>query len=588
MNTFIDRLNILIDKEVASIEEEKQNTKESNKELVKVYDELKSDMSSLIYMKSEDLKRLINSFKIEDKDRLYKEILTIKKILTMNKDYKSTLRLFKKDKDSYNYFLEKFEEYNNKNSDSDPNIIKLDNKQSEYLKLKENLNKPSYNIKSKDITLLEKIFKHNTDEDSIEVLVELMNYENGKYKERLSKSKKKTSLELNDSNLEEVFKKYKYDYSKLEDKYKNYLKEKGNLKNIEDVFTTLENHEYPIIEDSYVLTSILLGSDSTTLDKVTNFARENKLIPKSLLDISGALLTQNNNINNKDDYSIMTTGSSLDFMRNITTLRENGISINYIYQGCKSILTMPNSLLVKNLDLFNKYGFSFEYKRKGVIDPSPCALLSEHFAEITDQFIEIHPDGLKYLTDNLSNLKTVSNPDALMFYNIYESYKNFKGNLNDPLDGPFRKVMEDGKPNYQLKSIITRNKPEYRNTYYMGITEEYKKEATNTIDIDIHNKDKFDEIIKNKKDIDISNSIFSNPYVVSINKYIDYDNALIYNFDGVRISRLKVLRIYNKLIKNGIEDSMDSFMYAITYKSILSELSYTKIYNCVKKEAEAR
>ena len=247
-----------------------------------------------------------------------------------------------------------------------------------------------------------------------------------------------------------------------------------------------------------------------------------------------------------------------------------------------------NDFIEMNLDLFNKYGFSFEYKRKGVIDPSPCALLSEHFAEITDQFIEIHPDGLKYLTDNLSNLKTVSNPDALMFYNIYESYKNFKGNLNDPLDGPFRKVMEDGKPNYQLKSIITRNKPEYRNTYYMGITEEYKKEATNTIDIDIHNKDKFDEIIKNKKDIDISNSIFSNPYVVSINKYIDYDNALIYNFDGVRISRLKVLRIYNKLIKNGIEDSMDSFMYAITYKSILSELSYTKIYNCVKKEAEAR
>ena len=73
MNTFIDRLNILIDKEVASIEEEKKNTKESNEELVKVYNELKNDMSSLIYMKSEDLKRLINSFKIEDKDRLYKD-----------------------------------------------------------------------------------------------------------------------------------------------------------------------------------------------------------------------------------------------------------------------------------------------------------------------------------------------------------------------------------------------------------------------------------------------------------------------------------------------------------------------------------
>ena len=175
-----------------------------------------------------------------------------------------------------------------------------------------------------------------------------------------------------------------------------------------------------------------------------------------------------------------------------------------------------------------------------------------------------------------------------MFYNIYESYKNFKGNINDPLDGPFRKVMEDGHPNYQLKAIITRNKPEYRNTYYMGITEEYKKEATNTMNIDIHNKNKFDEIINNSKDIDISNSIFNNPYIVSINKYIDNDNALIYNFDGVRISRLKVLRIYNKLIKNGIEDSLDSFMYSITYNSILSELGYTKIYNCVKKETENR
>lgn len=587
METFIEKLNKLIDKEINLLEEDKSNTAESNKELENLYNDLNNNIESLIYIKADNLKRIINRFNIEDKDRLYKEMLTIKKILTMNKDYKSTLRLFKKDKDSYKYFLEKFNDFNIYNKDNDPNIIKLSKKQAEYLKLKENLSSDNYTLKSKDITLLEKIFKYNTDEDTIEVLVELMNYENCKYKERLSKSRKKKTIEINSSNIEEVFSKHNYDFSNLEEKYKNYIQKNGNLMVIDSIFTTLENHEYPIIEDQYVLTSILLGSDTTTLEKVTNFARENKLIPKSLLDISGALLTQNDNTK-KDDYSIMTTGSSLDFMRNIITLRENGISINYIYQGCKSILTMPNKLLVKNLDLFNKYGFSFEYKRKGVIDPSPSALLSENFAPIADQFIEIHPDGLKYLTDNLSNLKTVSNPDALMFYNIYESFKNFKGNLNDPLDGPFRKVMEDGKPNYQLKAIITRNKPEYRNTYYMGITEEYKKEATNTIKIDIHNKDKFDEIVDKSIDIDISNSIFNNPYIESINKYIDYDNALIYNFEGVRISRLKVLRIYNKLIKSGVKDSIDSFMYAITYNSILSESNYEKIYNCIKKEVENR
>ena len=40
---------------------------------------------------------------------------------------------------------------------------------------------------------------------------------------------------------------------------------------------------------------------------------ENKLIPKSLLDISGAILTQNDN-ESDSDYSIMTKGSSIDFM----------------------------------------------------------------------------------------------------------------------------------------------------------------------------------------------------------------------------------------------------------------------------------
>lgn len=587
MEVFKEKIIKLIDKEIDFLELDKNSTKDSNKELEKLYENLNSNFEDLTYLKAEDLKKLINRFNIEDKDRLYKEMITIKKILTMNKDYKSTLRLFKKDKESFNYFLENFKEFNEHNKDNDPNLIKLSKKQEEYKKLKENLSKDNYIIKSKDVTLLERIFKNNTDDESIEALTELMEYENGKYKERLSKSKKKKSLELNNTNIEDLFKKYNYDFNKLDKDYQDYIISKGNLKTIDSIFSTLENHEYPIIEDQYVLTSILLGSDTTTLDKVTNFARENKLIPKSLLDISGALLTQNDNID-KDDFSIMTTGSSLDFMRNILTLKENGISINYIYQACKSVLTMPNKLLVKNLDLLNKYGFSIDYKRKGVIDPAPCSLLSEQFATIADQFIEIHPDGLKYLTDNLSNLKTVSNPDALMFYNIYESYKNFKGDLNDPLDGPFRQVMENGKPNYQLKAIITRNKPQYRNTYYMGITEDFKKEATNTIEIDIHGKDKFDEIIKNKEDVDISNSIFSNPYIESINKYIDYDNALIYNFNGVRISRLKVLRIYNKLIKNGIKDSLDSFMYAVTYNSILSSENFDKIYKCLKKEVENR
>ena len=576
----------IIDKQINELNNNIRRQHEKNNDLVELYNELKNDINRIIYVKDEDLKKIINKFEIEDKDKLYDEIETIKKILTMNKDYKSTLRLFKKNTKQFELFLDYFNILNEKLKVNDPEIDRINARIDKYNSLKNDIKEDNYKLKSKDIDLLEDIFTSNNDIESQKVLLELINFENKRFKDTVKKSKKKTSKKLTDTELEELFKLYDYNYKKLDDIYKDYLK-KNNIDNISKIFNALKNNDYPHIDNDYVLISILLGSSEETINKVTSFAKENKLIPKSLLDISGALITQNNN-DSSDEYSIMTKGSSIDFTKNIMTLKTAGISINYIFQSCKSILTMPNDLLEKNLDLFNKYGFSFDYKRRGVIDPSPCALMTNTFAEVTDAFIEVHKDGLKYLTDNLSNLKTVTNPNALMFYNIYESEKNYKGNIDDPEDGPFRKVMEEDKENLQLKAIITRNRPDYRDSYYKDIKEDNKYEKTHTIEIPIRNKDKYNEIINNNKDIEISNSIFNNSYIESIDKYIDEDSALIYNFNGTRISRLKVLRIYNILLKNGIKDSIDSFMYAITYNTIISKDNYDNLYRCVKKEIEAR
>ncbi len=582
-----EELKGLINKEILSLEKSKEEIKEYNEDLLELYNELEKDINRIVYLNKEDIKEIVDKLDIDNKDKLFEELETIKNILIMNKDYKSTLRLFKKNKDSYKYFIEKFNELNNTLKDNDPSINKINDKINDYNALISNIESNDYEISNKDLTLYEELFTNNTDKDSQSILLELINYENRTYRNKLNKSVEKDKEKLNEEDIIKLLDKYNYNYSDIEDKYKEYLITNGNLDNINEVLISLEENNYPKINDNYVLVSLLLGSSKETINEVTKFAKENKLIPDTLLDISGAIITQNN-IDKTDDYSIMIKGSSLDFMRNIMTLKNDGISINYIYQGCKSILTMPNELLVKNLDLFNKYGFSFDYKRRGIIDPSPAALLSTDFASIADKFIEIHEDGLKYLTDNLSNLKTVSNKDSLLFYNIYESAKEYKGNIDDPEDGPFRKVMEEGKENLQLKAIITRNNKKYRNTYYKGINKDNKKEITNTIDINFKDKDKYDNIIKNTKDLQISNSIFNNAYIQSINKYIDYDSALIYNFKGIRISRLKVLRIYNTLIKSGIKDSFDSLMYAITYNTIISRENYDKLSKCIKKEIEVR
>ena len=71
-----------------------------------------------------------------------------------------------------------------------------------------------------------------------------------------------------------------------------------------------------------------------------------------------------------------------------------------------------------------------------------------------------------------------------------------------------------------------------------------------------------------------------------MDKYLDTSNALIYNFKGIIISRLKVLRIYSMLLKNGIEDSIDAFLYSITYNTLISKEKYEQLFDYVKNEVE--
>lgn len=573
----------LIQKKLEELEKEIKSIESSVSSIEKVYLNLKEDINNIIYIDKKDLENIVSLFDIPKKEELLKELTTIKKILTMNKDYSSTLRLFKKNKESFAEFITYFESTIDtlKNNNKEKNAVLK--KQEEYESLIDNVISKNFQVDKKTIALLEPIFSKVEDKEQEEILLELIKYENENYKNVLDKSKLKDKATLAEEDLIQVFNKYGYNYKSLEKDYKEYLKDYGNLNNIDEVFLSLKENNYPLIRDSFVLTSILLGSNKETINIVTSFSREHKLIPKSLLDISGALLEQRDFNGNLDDYSYMTIGSSLDFMRNIITLKDAGLSINYIYQECKSILTMPNNLLKKNLELFNMYGFSFEYKRRGIIDPSPAALLSTNFSEVCDAFIEIHPLGLKYLTDNLSNAKTVSNPCALMFYNIYAAKKLEELNSED---SPFRKVLEENNENYQLKAIITRNRPDFRNTYYQDINEENKEKLTNTLQINRKGTKKYRNIIENDKNDYINDSIFNNAYIKSIDKYLSEENALYYDFKGIRISRLKVLRVYDKLLRNKVKESLDSFMFSITYNTIIDKEKYNVLLDCVSREIE--
>ncbi|MBQ8132242.1 MAG: hypothetical protein IJ193_07105 [Bacilli bacterium] len=582
-----EELKKLIDDEIEDLRVDLNQFSREYQKTIDFYHSLVDDPSKIVYSKNGDLKEYINHFDVEDKDAFFKDILSIKKIYTLNKDYESTLRLSRKEKKLFREFLDQLYAFSKTLTHNNDEKNKILEKIEKYNGLLGRVDGKPYIISSEDRKLFDSLFRHHNNEKGKVLLIELMNYEQKQFRYKKRHSKLRKIFNIDEEDLIQIFKKYDYRFKDLDDYYQFLLKKNGNLNTIDEVFSGLKDNLYPKVENPYVLTSLLLGSNRLTIDNVTSFSLENKLIPKSLLDISGALLIQTDFVDDGDEYSYMIQGSSLDFMNNIVTLKNAGLSINYIYQECKSILTMPNALLKKNLDLFYKYGFSFDYKRKGVVDPSPASLLSPNFAEICDAFIEVHPLGLKYITDNLSNLRTVSNPDGLLFYNIYMSGLNYDEKLkDDPNNGPFRKVVEDGSDNYQLKAMITRNMPGFKNQPYYGITEDNKKEITGTIEVPIPEKKKFDHIIEQNLDFMIYESIFNNPYIEAIDKYLDVNNALIYNFKGIIISRLKVLRIYSILLKKGIEDNLDAFLYAITYHSILREEDYICIVDLVKKEIE--
>ena len=90
------------------------------------------------------------------------------------------------------------------------------------------------------------------------------------------------------------------------------------------------------------------------------------------------------------------------------------------------------------------------------------------------------------------------------------------------------------------------------------------------------------EIIKNT-DLSIDIEIFDNEFIQNINVYSDKEEPLIYNFEGIRISKIKVLRIFNALLKNRVLADIDSFMFSITYNTIINQNDYNKLADIIKK-----
>ena len=541
----------------------------------------------------ETINDIIDSFSIsnDDKKQLKEDISTIMTILKLNNISGTTLVLDDSQINVLNKFTNYLHEYVVTRRDfatyENIDIEKITFLNDKYKSLATLLNNPKNKKFVSDISTLNILFDENnvSSDEKRDILLSIIKYNKSlfNYKKKEDESSITKYGDLDIDKVRVIFKKYDYDFDSFSDNFRNKVLGNGSFVRIREVLDSLSKYKFPKVLNEYTLMSLLLGSDKETISRCVSLATSNKLKVEQLLRIPGVLIKRQNGTilskrynkfrivgydsdNYKDEVYIV--GSFKDFEKNIYSLSKYGLSIKNVFNRCPLVLVIPNEILSDNLETFLEYGFTFKDRSNNLFDKAMPALLCNNLAEVIDQFIEIHPYGISYLRQNLSCIKTVSSCFDTMFYKIY--YSIMKKGINEA----FITVISNNKSFLCFKNLDSEE--------YLNINDNNKVEITNTIIPEFTDRGKYMEIIKNT-DLSIDFEIFDNEFIQNINVYSDKEEPLIYNFDGIRISKIKVLRIFNALLKNHVLANMDSFMFSVTYNTIINQNDYNRLADIIKK-----
>ncbi|MDY5992816.1 MAG: hypothetical protein SPJ06_02350 [Bacilli bacterium] len=541
----------------------------------------------------ETINDIIDSFSIsnDEKKQLKENISTIMTILKLNNISGTTLVLDDSQINVLNKFTNYLHEYVVTRRDfatyENIDIEKITFLNDKYKSLATLLNNPKNKKFVSDISTLNILFDENnvSSDERRDILLSIIKYNKSlfNYKKKEDESSITKYGDLDIDKVRAIFKKYDYDFDSYSESFRNKVLGNGSFVRIREVLDSLSKYKFPKVLNEYTLMSLLLGSDKETISRCVGLATSNKLKVEQLLRIPGVLIKRENGTilskrynkfrivgydsdNYKDEVYIV--GSFKDFEKNIYSLSKYGLSIKNVFNRCPLVLVIPNEILSDNLETFLEYGFTFKDRSNNLFDKAMPALLCNNLAEVIDQFIEIHPYGISYLRQNLSCIKTVSSCFDTMFYKIY--YSIMMNGINEA----FITVISNNKSFLCFKSLESEE--------YLNINDNNKAEITNTIIPEFTDRGKYMEIIKNT-DLSIDFEIFDNEFIQNINVYSDKEEPLIYNFDGIRISKIKVLRIFNALLKNHVLANMDSFMFSVTYNTIINQNDYNRLADIIKK-----
>ena len=100
---------------------------------------------------------------------------------------------------------------------------------------------------------------------------------------------------LDVNEVEELFKKYNYEFKKLKSKQQEFILNYASISNMDEVFETLNRLKFPhfdLPKESSKLATILINCDKATIEMVVDFSKSRGITPYDLTSLVPVLVEQ--------------------------------------------------------------------------------------------------------------------------------------------------------------------------------------------------------------------------------------------------------------------------------------------------------
>ncbi len=447
-------------------------------------------------------------------------------------------------------------------------------------------------IDSRDISYIVELLVKNGFQVSAQIeVLKLINkinldiYSNIDVEEVISSEKEETNIDKDE--LAKILSAHKIDFNSLKEENRTKLIKYGVLSQIEEILCTLEEqglHNIKSRED--ILVNILIYSSKKIIDDNMKLVKERNIV--SLAYINPTMFYPAMKVvTNKRPYiksgptpgerTSKTSGSSNFLKGNIELLDELGIDPEEVYSKCATYFYGNPKLkrrLLKNLEL---YGINLRDNL------SSYALLSTGAAVLDTLDKAIENGAYEYCLEYQSRL---GSNNRVNYYRIKYAKKLYEEGNPLGRKTPFnaRYVNAKGRETYVLSSDFTKATSEK-----YGSEEQDTKRLYGSKEIAVENQELISTILSNSRCDVITDISRLNSKIVSLDKLYMSEDGITYNFNGVIISRNKVLRYAEKLITSpNIELTDSTLLYIITRNSMLDENELNIIKECTSKIDDIR